>query len=75
MFTAQLDLDPTVPFIDLDCLVIPRWLGYLGTLPPVTGTPDNGWIYDLLRDAPLVFAAQGESVFIHKSLYHQILPP
>jgi hypothetical protein len=71
----QSTLDPIVSFVDLDRLPIPRWLGHLGVLPPVTGTPDNGWVYDLLRESPLVFATQGEAVFIHKSLYHQTLPP
>jgi hypothetical protein len=75
VFAARPDWDTIEQLVVLDSLPIPRWLGYLGTLPPVNGTPDNGWIYDLLRNSPLVFATQGEAVFIHKRLYHQILPP
>ncbi|KAK4447361.1 hypothetical protein QBC34DRAFT_132288 [Podospora aff. communis PSN243] len=46
--------------------------GPLGRLPPLAPLPEYGdlsWIFNLLRNSPLAFAARGETVFIHKALF------
>lgn len=53
-------------------LSIPRPLGSLGRVQPVSHLPGYAhltWIFDLLRNSPLTFAAQGETVYIHKALF------
>ncbi|KAJ9145118.1 Zn(2)-C6 fungal-type DNA-binding domain-containing protein [Pleurostoma richardsiae] len=53
---------------------VPRLLGRLGELPPVSGTMSLGWIFDRLRDCPLVFARQAETLFIHRDLFRDSFP-
>jgi len=50
----------------------PKPLGSLGRLQPVSHLPGYAhltWIFDLLCNSPLTFAARGETVFIHKALF------
>lgn len=53
---------------------VPRILGYLGELPPVVSTSNHAWAFDQIRDCPLVFAKQADTLFINKTLYQDSFP-
>ncbi|KAK3312044.1 hypothetical protein B0H66DRAFT_595701 [Apodospora peruviana] len=43
--------------------------------PPPQLDTSLAWIYDLVRNPPLIFATRGENVFIHKTLSSQTNTP
>jgi hypothetical protein len=71
----QLDPNLTFQWVNLGRSSIPKPLGHLGELAPITGcTPTWKWVFEQIRDFPLAFARQAETVFIHKSMYGGSLP-
>jgi len=71
----QLDHNLTFDFTTSRHSSIPRTLGDLGDLSPITGcTPSWRWIFEQIQDFPLAFARQAETVFIHSALYGESFP-
>jgi len=70
----QLDRSSALQLNELRRRGIPRILGHLGELLPVSGTTNRAWVFDQIRDYPLAFAQQAETVFIHRTLYHNAFP-
>lgn len=60
--------------IEVPLYSIPRPLGHLGTQPPVVGLESHAWVYTQVADFPRLFATQGETIFIHPTLYRSSLP-
>ncbi|CAM1507608.1 Fc.00g072490.m01.CDS01 [Cosmosporella sp. VM-42] len=53
---------------------VPKLLGPLGELRPMSSTKNEGWVLQQIREYPLDFAMQSETVFIHKALYPNSFP-
>lgn len=51
-----------------------KLLGPLGEPSPVLGTLPWAWVFDQIREYPMAFAKQAETVFIHKQLYANSTP-
>ncbi|EFY88672.1 hypothetical protein MAC_05290 [Metarhizium acridum CQMa 102] len=47
----------------------PRWIGRLGTLPPIASSTSLNWVFNQIRGCPQNFAQRAETIFIHKGLY------
>ncbi|KAE9367706.1 hypothetical protein N431DRAFT_429024 [Stipitochalara longipes BDJ] len=71
----QLDGNFTLQWAELGRSGIPNMTGNLGDLPPIKGcTPTWTWVFEQIRNFPLAFARQAETVFIHKALYGDSFP-
>ncbi len=53
---------------------VPKLLGLLGDLPPVTAPEGWTWLSDEIREYPLTFANQAETAFIHRDIYRNSFP-
>jgi hypothetical protein len=74
---AELQVDHGELMLQLGVLrgqTIPRKLGVLGELEPVSTPLELGFVFDQIRDSPLIFADQGGTMFIHKDLFSSLLP-
>ena len=70
----QSDPSSALTVDELQHLDIPNCLGQLGEPPPISSPADYTWVLDQIRGYPLAFAEQGQTAFIHKSLYHGSFP-
>jgi len=71
----QFDHNFTFEFTGLSHSSIPRVLGDLGDLSPIKGcTPSWAWVFEQIKDFPIAFARQAETVFIHGALYGDSFP-
>ncbi|KAH8900795.1 hypothetical protein GQ53DRAFT_740684 [Thozetella sp. PMI_491] len=51
-----------------------KYLGHLGELPPINAG-SNPWLHHQIRSYPGSFAARNETIFLHRSMYEEALPP
>jgi Fungal Zn(2)-Cys(6) binuclear cluster domain len=71
----QLDNNFTLQLTNFPGLSVPKDLGNLGELGPITGaTPSWAWVLEQIGDLPLAFARQAETLFIHKVLFGTSFP-
>jgi hypothetical protein len=70
----QTDSRSNLPQNKLQHIRIPKQIGHLGELLPVSATRSWVWLSNQFRDCPLAFAEKAVTMFIHKTLYRNSVP-
>lgn len=68
--SASSGAPPTLPKLN-----VPNFLGCLGEVQRIEGSTDSWrWVIAELKRCPRDFATRGETLFLHKNLYHDAMP-